>query len=240
MFEQYSAILALCVPCLRSRFSLCSVTDSPGWIRISLLVALLMVSVACQDSSRHAAPSRTTVEPSGLRFVKTDAAVRAGCERDSRALGWAVPCPTVLPGVTHVDWCTESRSCIYTGGEPPIPMFYLSVDFPGPAPLGEATVRHLVIEAFPKHSDRVLDPPCANPEPLPALPTRIGVLASFRCLEHTGAQEARILHGEAIHTHHDLVRWTRRGIVYVVSVHRSGLDTRQILRTVAENVVPPI
>jgi len=72
------------------------------------------------------------------------------------------------------------------------------------------------------------------------LPTRIGVLSSFRCLEHTGAQEARILHGEAIHTHHDLVRWTRRGIVYVVSVHSSGLDTRQILRTVAENVVPPI
>ena len=115
-------------------------------------------------------------------------------------------------------------------------MFYLSIDFPGPSPAGPGTVRHLVIEAFPRGAEKVLDPPCVSAEPLPALVTRVGDLPMFRCGERTLANESSIWHGEAINTNHDLVRWYRNGIAYAVTVHRSGLDTSAILRRVAEGL----
>ena len=172
---------------------------------------------------------------SGLRFVATEAAVEAECNRDADVLGWAVPCPSVLPGVASPDWCDVT--CVYTGGEPPIPMFYLSVDdFPGPSPDGPDTVRHLVIEAFPRGAEKVLDPPCLQSEPVPPLTTKLGDLEMFRCGEGTQADEALILHGEGINRNHDIVRWYRDGIAYAVTVHQSGLDTREILRQVVDGI----
>ena len=171
---------------------------------------------------------------SGIRFVSVEADVEAECASDAQELGWAVPCPSVLPGVSDPDWC--GGSCVYTGGEPPIPMFYLSVDdFPGPDPDGPNTVRHLVFVAFPRGAETVLDPPCPDAEPLPPLSTTLGDLEMFRCGD--GLQdEGRIFHGEGINRNHDVVRWYRDGIAYAVSLHQSGLDTREVLRRVAEGI----
>lgn len=172
---------------------------------------------------------------SGVRFVHTDAEIRSQCERDAATLGWAVPCPSVLPGVESPESC--ARTCVYTGGDPPIPMFYLSIDnFPGPEPEGIATVRHLVIEAFPQGAEGVLDPPCVEASALPPLATKRGDLEMFRCGERTGANEGLIRHGEAVNQHHDGVRWYRDGIAYAVTLHRGGLDVNEILRRVVDGI----
>lgn len=175
----------------------------------------------------------TPIAP-GIRYVTLEANIEAKCASDAQVLGWAVPCPSVLPGVSDPGWC--DGSCVYTGGEPPIPMFYMSVDdFPGPAPDGPDTVRHLVLVAFPRGAEAVLDPPCPDAEPLPSLPTTLGELEMFRCGD--GRQDdGRVLHGEGTNRGHDLVRWYRDGIAYAVSLHQSGLDEREVLRRVAEGI----
>ena len=58
----------------------------------------------------------------------------------------------------------------------------------------------------------------------------------IRCGEGTQADEALILHGEGTNTNHDMVRWYRDGIAYAVTVHQSGLDTREILRQVVDGI----
>jgi hypothetical protein len=108
-------------------------------------------------------------------------------------------------------------------------MFFLSDTF-GPSD-SETTVHHIVIEAFPRGAP-VLDPPCVGARMSP-LRTSTGVFARFRC----GFDEGAANHGEGIHMGHDLVRWYRAGVAYIVSLHRSDdVPEDAVMRTVIDHI----
>ena len=69
----------------------------------------------------------------------------------------------------------------------------------------------------------------------PDLATNFGSLPMFHCDEPREDSE-RILHGEAIHSGHDLVRWYRDNTAYVVSLHEGDPNARTILRAVVEGI----
>jgi hypothetical protein len=191
--------------------------------------------VACyQDSAQATAagyppapPPAGTLEAGGVYLVPTAKRLQRRCQWAADRLGFAVPCPALLPamspGAVHPRPCDDARFACERGTA-----FMLEQDgFVVPSGYGAAGQAGqgggLVVAATRRAGDPTVA--CEGRQQPVATVTPHGI-------------RGRMLHcvGAGIHFDSVLVRWRERGVVMVVSVLGHKQLHQQLAMTVADHV----
>jgi hypothetical protein len=189
--------------------------------------------VACYPSVAQAAAAgyppaplpAGAVELGGVYLAPTSRSFRVRCERAADQLGFAVPCPELLPtaasGTAPPELCEGRRSCsgevVFTVNDDGflVPPGYLGV---AKQPQG-----HLVIMAAPHR-------PTVPRQPNDVLGCYSDHPFARATVHGTRAVLLRCPTGSALNSGHTLVLWSQRGVDMAVSLHGwSKLNQRLVL-----------
>jgi hypothetical protein len=187
------------------------------------------------EPNQSTASGGAAEEVSGVPLAEPVPGFAQHCQDAARSLGFAVPCPTRLPliGGERVG-C--SASCVGTvGGDgEEARIFVLNVEgYDDRADAPEA-VRHLAVEAF-KAAERPPSP-CYEGVPAGTLDVSGLEVVLLECPPSSAEAQATNRHGEGIHAGHLLGYWDRRGVRYVVSVHRTTDDSSALLERLVSSI----
>jgi hypothetical protein len=177
-----------------------------------------------------APPPAGTLEVGGVYLTPTDRWFQGRCQQAADKLGYAVPCPALLPATSpHAvppEPCDQQFPCL-PGGAFLLDHdgFVVPPDYVGVA--GQAQGR-LVVAAARRADDSATV--CGDRERLVATVTPHGLAGQL--LECSGA---------GLHYNSMLVRWRERGTVMAVSVLGHARLQEQLALTIAEHtrVIPP-
>lgn len=180
----------------------CSIGGAPHPART--VAALLMASLvsACQpgvvgDEARPTPRAATATPEDTGPWTPAGDEVQADCERAADALGFPVPCPTVLPGDYELG-ILEGRGVVWGKG------FHFVAPLPGdlPSPPSEEQVTHVLIGAGLNRF-----PDCDGTE---YATQRMGQgdVTLYECPDTAG-----------LHADHVLAQWEVDGVWYQASSH---------------------
>ena len=206
-------------------------------VGIAIAGAALLAFSGCASSD-----SASGHRSAGVPLVAAPAEMHSQCSAAAARVGFAVPCPTVVPSLDHrgmtCDPTTQDPAsfppCTGTSGFV-TPAFF--VDFQGfrvgPDYVGVdgKPIGHLTLRAEPHREG----PPCFG--------TVVGMIAlpqhtatEYRCTNNTLRVQRDAEHGEGAYVGHVLLAWTQDGIDYSVSAHGHTAVNLALVERIAGSV----
>ena len=187
-------------------------------VRGSLAVAVLVVVGACAGAHRTSTQSARPSVVAGIPLVGASSAVRRDCQSAADWLGYAVPCPQVLPLGSQPTplpcVVTDCRRFIAPGTftAAGVRWAFGSVDFPTSLRVG-----HLVIQASPLPEDVA---PFIYGKPVSGITGVVHVVRTLR----VGSRDYKVVlvphAGGSAFAGHTVLVWTARGHTYGLGFHQ--------------------
>ena len=175
-------------------------------------------------ATQAVAPPAGAVEVEGVQLRPTSAAFRASCRRAAEQLGFAVPCPELLPvpmaGPPPSRLCQEADACRQGALWLPVEGFAVPPGFTGvPGSLGALTI----LAAKDPASAEGMAAWCPNQRPIaaPALGGRPAVLAACPAGFQGWSADSVLL------------RWSRRGTSITLGLRGPSEANRRLLLALA-------
>jgi hypothetical protein len=179
-----------------------------------------------------------------VSLVPALAELRGQCAAAANRLGFAVPCPTVLPamGGKGMSCLPPVRAalgpCLGLEGLPPYPVFGLDISgFDVPADYvgvdGKA-MGHLSVEAR-THLESPPNP-CIGGTLLGNVAVGVWTATEFSCPNDSVIVQREAMHGEGTQAGHLLLEWSQSGIDYIASAHGHTSVNQELLRQVVTSM----
>lgn len=203
----------------------CSSASMPPRSRPSTAAA----TVASGSPSRPMTP---------VRLVAAPAELTTECAAAAHRLGFAVPCPTLVPTIgARPASCPAPQGvmpapCVGYEGVTFNPIFFMELNgFDVPADyvgVDRKPQGHLIVEARRHRDSPPL--PCIGGKRLADIRLTRVTAEQFICPPDSAVVQREAMHGEGAFAGHLLLLWDLAGVDYLVSAHSNSTVNRQLLQ----------
>ncbi len=211
------------------------------WGIVSGTSSGLSTVIPASPASPHGPPStqRPLTTASDVKLVAAPAILRQQCLSAANRLGFAVPCPSLVPAIGgHGMSCPPPRGaaiapCVGLEGLPTYSVFALELsgfdvptDYVG---IGGKPERLLVLEARPRSDSPAI--PCIGATEVGKVIAGQWGATEYSCPNDSLAAQREARHGEGTYVGHLLLEWTQGGIDYIAGADGHTNVNIQLLKS---------